>query len=102
MYALKYCHLMENLIRANLVLKIYAKHLFNGWEILGKVKVIVTDNARNVVNAIRNIQGVDHYPCMAHSLQLVLQNSCLNKAKSKTWLPLQERLLDILATQRRQ
>jgi hypothetical protein len=84
---------MKNLIRAN---------LFNGWEILGKVKVIVTDNARNVVNAIRNIQGVDHYPCMAHSLQLVLQNSCLNKAKSKTWLPLQERLLDILATQRRQ
>jgi hypothetical protein len=93
MYTLKYCHLMKNLIRAN---------LFNGWEILGKVKVIVTDNARNVVNAIRNIQGVDHYPCMAHSLQLVLQNSCLNKAKSKTWLPLQERLLDILATQRRQ
>lgn len=45
------------------------------WEIETKLKVIITDNARNIVNATKSIPNIEHIPCMAHSLQLVLQDA---------------------------
>jgi hypothetical protein len=53
------------------------------WEITDRVKVIVTDNARNIVNAVKDIHEVKHVPCMAHTLQLVLQDGLLEQTNIK-------------------
>lgn len=51
------------------------------WGITDKVKVIITDNARNMLTAIAKFPQIDHVSCMAHSLQLVLQ---VRNKQSKT------------------
>lgn len=42
------------------------------WNIAGKVVFVVTDNADNVVNAVKDVMGWKHMGCFAHSLNLVV------------------------------
>ncbi|XP_046684616.1 uncharacterized protein LOC124370373 [Homalodisca vitripennis] len=50
----------------------------NNWNIAGKVIFVVTDNADNVVNAVKDVMGWKHMGCFAHSLNLVVTRA-LNK-----------------------
>ena len=47
------------------------------WEITHKVVAVVTDNASNMVAAIR-ITGWTHIHCFAHTLNLVVQEAIKN------------------------
>ena len=38
------------------------------WDIANKIKILVTDNAQNLVVVV-NQTGFAHIPCLAHSLQ---------------------------------
>ena len=44
------------------------------WGITGKVVSVLTDNASNIVAAVR-FNGWKHLPCFAHTLNLVVQDS---------------------------
>ncbi|CAH0560490.1 unnamed protein product [Brassicogethes aeneus] len=44
------------------------------WKIGNKIEAVVTDNAANVVAAIRKTEW-KHVPCFAHTLNLVVQNA---------------------------
>lgn len=65
----------------------------NEWNITKQVKMFVTDNARNIVNAIRNIQHVDHFPCMAHSLQLVLCDALFEQSAVKDMVSISRKIV---------
>ena len=45
------------------------KQFATDWDIKNKIKALVTDNARNMVSAIKKTDFA-HIPCLAHSLQL--------------------------------
>ena len=60
-------HVVERHYSIN-VAELY-KQFSNDWDITKKIKVLVTDNARNMVSAV-NQTGFSHIPCLAHSLQL--------------------------------
>lgn len=48
------------------------------WDLPGKVYAFCTDNAKNIVNAVRQLNGcVLHLPCFGHTLQLGVQK-CFN------------------------
>lgn len=50
---------------------------FNKWEINQKIMAVVTDNAKNVLNAVNlldNITENDDLTCAAHTLQLAVNN----------------------------
>ncbi|KAL5233952.1 hypothetical protein ACI65C_001362 [Semiaphis heraclei] len=50
---------------------------FNKWEIDQKIMAVVTDNAKNVLNAVNlldNITEKDDLTCAAHTLQLAVNN----------------------------
>lgn len=66
---------------------------FNKWEIVEKVRLAVTDNARNVVNAINNIPNVEHFSCMAHSLQLVLQDALFKQNEVKDMVSIARKIV---------
>lgn len=65
----------------------------NDWDITKQVKIVVTDNARNIVNAIRNLQNVDHFPCMAHSLQLVLCDALFEQSAVKDMVSISRKIV---------
>lgn len=44
------------------------------WQISSKVVAVVTDNAANIVAALR-VLGWMHVPCYAHTLNLIVQSS---------------------------
>ena len=44
------------------------------WGITDKIVCLVTDNASNIVAAVR-LNGWKHMPCFAHTLNLVVQDS---------------------------
>ena len=46
----------------------------NKWDITKKVHTVVTDNAANIVAAVR-LTGWNHHSCFAHSLNLIVQDS---------------------------
>lgn len=49
------------------------------WSIYEKTTAIVTDNAANMKAAVALMpEAIKHYPCFAHSLNLVLKNSIQN------------------------
>jgi len=45
------------------------------WNIFEKVVMLVTDNAANMIAAARLIPTWRHYPCFAHTLQLVIKDA---------------------------
>lgn len=47
----------------------------NEWELAGKILIVITDNAANITNAIKNILNWKHYGCYAHKLNLIVQDS---------------------------
>lgn len=54
------------------------------WDLIHKVSAIVTDNAANIVAAVR-LTNWRHFPCFAHTLNLVVQDSlnCLTEQLKK-------------------
>lgn len=59
-------------------LAIHLGNTFNEWEVNSKVIAVVTDNARNIVNAISLISSdtnISTVLCAAHSLQLAINHS---------------------------
>ena len=46
----------------------------NKWNITKKVHTVITDNAANMVAAIK-LTGWNHYGCFAHTLNLIIQDS---------------------------
>jgi hypothetical protein len=48
----------------------------NKWNIQDKIVCIVTNNAANMIVAVRET-GWRHLPCFAHSLNLVIQDSLM-------------------------
>lgn len=53
------------------------KELLKKWNIpINKISGIVTDNAKNIENACKLVVDKElHFPCFAHSLNLVVTNS---------------------------
>ncbi|XP_015434937.1 PREDICTED: zinc finger BED domain-containing protein 4-like [Dufourea novaeangliae] len=52
------------------------KNIFYQWNIHGKVKHVVTDNAANMLAAVRNLdESVCSVSCFAHTLNLVVKKS---------------------------
>lgn len=50
------------------------KRITDEWNITEKVVGVVTDNGENMVSAVHNV-GWRHYPCFAHTLNLVVKDS---------------------------
>uniref|UniRef100_A0A1X7SLU2 DUF659 domain-containing protein n=1 Tax=Amphimedon queenslandica TaxID=400682 RepID=A0A1X7SLU2_AMPQE len=48
--------------------------MLSSWNIRDKVCGATTDNASNMVNAIRILAGIQHFPCVAHTLQLSVKS----------------------------
>lgn len=53
------------------------KNTFEKWEIENKIVAVVTDNARNIINAVNALTNVSEtydLTCAAHSIQLAVNN----------------------------
>jgi len=50
------------------------KLITDEWNVTKKVVAVVTDNAANIVTAIR-LNGWKHIPCFAYTLNLIVQGS---------------------------
>lgn len=50
------------------------KRITNEWGITVKIQAVVTDNGANMVAAVRKA-GWAHYPCFAHTINLVVKDS---------------------------
>jgi len=59
-------------------LSTFLNKTFDDWNISEKVKVAASDNASNITSAISMNSNWSHFPCFAHSLNLVAQSG-LNK-----------------------
>lgn len=53
------------------------KNVCNEWGVSQKISAIVTDNAANVVAAVK-ITGWSHVPCFAHTINLIVQHGLKN------------------------
>jgi len=51
-------------------LKVKIESVITDWELNGKVVLVVSDNAYNIVGAITNLK-LKHFGCFAHSLNLL-------------------------------
>ena len=67
---------------------------FKSWSIENKVKHIVTDNAANM-KLMAELIGLMHFPCVAHSLNLVVKTS-ITKCPSKAVHTAIEKVKDIV------
>ncbi|MGH0146569.1 UNVERIFIED_CONTAM: hypothetical protein FKN15_008369 [Acipenser sinensis] len=52
-------------------------HLMDTWNLRDKITSFITDNAANMVAAIRNM-NICHLPCFAHTLNLIVKNASQN------------------------
>ena len=66
-YQVKMSHTAENIASE-------LKAITDKWGITAKITCIVTDNAANIV-AAAHLTGWQHLPCMAHTLNLIVQES---------------------------
>jgi len=55
-------------------LKVKIESVITDWELNGKVVLVVSDNAYNIVGAITNLK-LKHFGCFAHSLNLIVQDA---------------------------
>ncbi|XP_050706851.1 zinc finger BED domain-containing protein 4-like [Eriocheir sinensis] len=53
------------------------------WNVMEKVYCIVTDNAANMIKAVKDIIKTGHIGCFAHTLNLVVQNAIKNTGEVK-------------------
>ncbi|XP_065674177.1 zinc finger BED domain-containing protein 4-like [Hydra vulgaris] len=53
---------------------------FERWGLLEKLNIVVRDNARNIVSAME-VGKFKNIPCLAHTLQLVVKDGCLNNER---------------------
>ena len=58
------------------------KRVITEWGIADKVAAVVTDNAANITAAVR-LSGYRHLPCLAHTLNLVVQQAVQSIAPLK-------------------
>lgn len=58
----------------------------NNWKITDKIKSVTTDNGSNVVAAVKEVSTWWHYPCYAHTLNLIVTDGIkvVNTAKVNT------------------
>ncbi|CAF3035694.1 unnamed protein product [Rotaria sp. Silwood2] len=61
----------------------YIKNEIMSLNIEEKVRCIITDNAPNVVSAIRKLGIGIHHSCMAHNLNLVIKSTLFPPVKKK-------------------
>lgn len=57
------------------------KSILDKWEINEKVVTVVTDNAKNMKKAVINDLKITHHPCVAHTLNLLVQDAIKDNAK---------------------
>lgn len=50
----------------------------NNWNMLDKVCCVITDNAANMIAAVKNHMNLRHVPCFAHTLNLIVRDSIKN------------------------
>lgn len=50
---------------------------------MGKITVIVSDNARDIRGAVLKVLKVKHFGCFAHTLNLIVQDALMKEVK---WL----------------
>ena len=74
--------------------------LLCSWNISDKVCGATTDNASNMVNAI-GLLGIQHFPCVAHTLQLSILRMVLMFQECEESLDGAGKLLNILINQQR-
>lgn len=65
------------------------ENVFSKWEIKDKVTTVITDNAKNVVNAVQllfctRIANISDVTCAAHSLQLCIHKALKEDSISET------------------
>lgn len=59
------------------------KNVCDDWKINDKLCRIVTDNAANMIKAVKEILKVRHLGCFAHTLNLVVHNAIKNTSEVK-------------------
>lgn len=69
---LETAHMPTSHTSANLAAEL--KRIFQKWNIHLKIERIVTDNAANIVKAVRDLE-YPHLPCFAHTINLVVQDA---------------------------
>ncbi|XP_068086602.1 zinc finger BED domain-containing protein 4-like [Anabrus simplex] len=69
----------------------HVRNITDKFNLYEKVQLVVTDNASNIKNAVKNDLGWKHFGCYAHTLNLVVQEA-LDKVQ-----PLQEKVKSIVA-----
>ncbi|XP_025829087.1 LOW QUALITY PROTEIN: uncharacterized protein LOC112904078 [Agrilus planipennis] len=69
------CHFSGNHTSANIAEQIGA--LMDKWHLRKKINFAVTDNAANVVKAIKDLDDLDfkHFGCYAHTLNLIVEDA---------------------------
>ncbi|XP_022826399.1 zinc finger BED domain-containing protein 1-like [Spodoptera litura] len=66
------CYFSGNHTSQNIASEI--KDIVDRWGINGKVNFVVSDNGANVVKAVKEILGLKHFGCFAHTLNLIVQD----------------------------
>lgn len=66
-------HFSGNHTSQNIASEINA--IVDQWAITGKVNFVVSDNGANVVKAIKEILGLKHFGCFAHTLNLIVEDA---------------------------
>lgn len=62
-------------------LKAEMARVLTEWDISDKVHTVVTDNARNITNAVK-LTDYNHLPCLAHTLNLIVQGALKKKLET--------------------
>lgn len=67
------CYFSGNHTSQNIASEINA--IVDKWGINGKVNFMVSDNGANVAKAVKEILGLKHFGCFAHTLNLIVEDA---------------------------
>lgn len=67
------CHFSGSHTSQNIASEINA--IVDQWGLQGKVNFMVSDNGANVVKAVKDILGLKHFGCFAHTLNLIVDDA---------------------------